>query len=129
MREQGVGLGRFPSMQGRGAGRIAREDGAGMKQTEEITRMVECLRRELPFLSVRYGVDSLALFGSRARGESRPGSDLDVIAEFRTTPGLLRLLEVEHHLGDLLGLRVDLVLTDSLKPGVAARVKGDLVPV
>jgi predicted nucleotidyltransferase len=87
------------------------------------------LRRELPRLGERYGVASLGLFGSYVRGENRPDSDLDVLVTFHSTPGLLRLIELENHLSELLGVKVDLVLRESLKPGIGRRVLDEVVLV
>jgi predicted nucleotidyltransferase len=80
------------------------------------------LRQHLPSLEKRYQVASLALFGSRVRGDARSDSDLDVVARFRVTPSLFTWLKMEHELTDLLGVKVDLVLGDSLHPDVAAQV-------
>ena len=80
-------------------------------------------------LSARYGVAELGLFGSVAREESRPDSDLDLLVSFTDPPSLLRFVELEQYLTDLLGLKVDLVMRKTLKPGVAERVLAELVPV
>ncbi|MGD9938006.1 MAG: nucleotidyltransferase family protein [Methanoregulaceae archaeon] len=63
-----------------------------------------------------YGVRRIALFGSRARGDHRPGSDLDLLVRFERAPSLLRLGELEERLGEALGMRVDLVTERSLSP-------------
>jgi predicted nucleotidyltransferase len=87
------------------------------------------LREELPALAARYQVASLGLFGSYLRGTQRPDSDLDVLVSFHETPTLLRLIELENHLSDLLGVKVDLVLREALKPQIGARVLQEVVPV
>lgn len=87
------------------------------------------LREEMPALAARYQVASLGLFGSYLHGTQRPDSDLDVLVSFRETPTLLRLVELENHLSDLLGVKVDLVLREALKPRIGARVLQEVVPV
>jgi predicted nucleotidyltransferase len=87
------------------------------------------LRDHLADIAGRYHVASLALFGSRVRGEGRTDSDLDVLAHFDVTPSLLTLLKLENELSDLLGVRVDLVIRESLRPSIKERVLTDLVPV
>ena len=87
------------------------------------------LRKQLPLLAQRYAVASLGLFGSRVRGEHRADSDLDVLVTFRTLPGLLRLVELENYLSDLLGLKVDLILSDALKPRLRQLILDEVVPV
>jgi predicted nucleotidyltransferase len=87
------------------------------------------LRQELPNLSARFGVTSLGMFGSFARNENRSESDLDLLVTFQSAPGLLTFIELENHLGDLLGVKVDLVMRESLKPHIGKRVLAELVPV
>ncbi len=72
----------------------------------------------LPELAERFGVSELGLFGSRVRGNHRLDSDLDVLLRYRpdAKPTLIQLIDLEFLLTDRLGLKVDLVLWDSLKP-------------
>lgn len=83
----------------------------------------------MPFLREQYSVESLSLFGSFVRGEQRPDSDLDILVTFSEVPGLLRFIELENHLSDFLGRRVDLVLRDALKPEIGRRVLAEAVPI
>lgn len=62
------------------------------------------------------GACRIALFGSRARGDHRPGSDLDLLVWFERTPSLLRLAELEERLEEALGIPIDLVTERSLSP-------------
>jgi uncharacterized protein len=77
----------------------------------------------------RFGVRSLSLFGSVARDEARPDSDIDLVVDFEgpTTfdghMGLLVFLE------DLLGRRVDLVTAKGLRPRLRPLIDQDLVRV
>ena len=87
------------------------------------------LRQLLPELAARFGVASLAVFGSRTRGEHRTDSDLDVLVTFSRTPGLFRFLEVENRLSDELGVKVDLVMRDALKPGLGERILAEAIAV
>jgi uncharacterized protein len=87
------------------------------------------LRQHLPELAARFRVLSLGLFGSYVRHENRPDSDLDILVSFDHTPGLLRFIELENYLGDLLGLKADLVLKDSLKPEIGRQVLAEAIPV
>jgi predicted nucleotidyltransferase len=87
------------------------------------------LKNELPALRERYCVSSLGLFGSYVRGTYRSDSDLDVLVTFDELPSLFRLIELENHLSDLLGVKVDLVVRDSLKPRIGQRIRREVVPV
>ncbi len=95
----------------------------------DLTKFCDALRQQLPLLTERYGVASLGLFGSYVRSEARPDSDLDILIRFSETPGLLGFIELENYLSDLLGVRVDLVMEEALKPQVGRRVLEELVPV
>lgn len=92
-------------------------------------RYQRLLRERLPYLAARYHVESLGLFGSFLHGTQRPHSDLDVLVTFAEPPSLLRLIELENYLTDQLGVKVDLVPRDSLKPHIGERVLREVVPV
>jgi predicted nucleotidyltransferase len=87
------------------------------------------LRDQLPALRERWGVDSLEIFGSRVRGDEREDSDLDVLVTLQRPIGLFQIVELEHALTDLLGVKVDLVLRDSLKPRIGERILAEAIPL
>ena len=71
----------------------------------------------------RYGIHELAIFGSAARGNLRPDSDVDVMVEF--FPGVVRgwdYFGIEDVLARVFGRRVDLPAKKWMKPHVKARV-------
>lgn len=76
-----------------------------------------------------YGVKSLALFGSVARGEARPDSDVDLLVEFDRPVGLFGLIALQQRLEKLLGCPVDLGTPDSLKKHIRPHVMEDCVYV
>ena len=84
---------------------------------------------DLAQLVERYQVESLGVFGSYVRQEQRPGSDLDILVTFREPPSLLEFIALENHLPDTLGVKVDLVMKDALKPRIAERILDEVVPV
>ena len=92
-----------------------------------IGRKVRSKRRELVAAAAAHDVANLRVFGSVARGEDRPDSDLDLLADLPPGMGLLGLGRVQADLEAVLGSRVDLVPAGDLKPGVSARAKRDLV--
>jgi len=61
-------------------------------------------------------VKSLAVFGSVARGEMGPDSDVDLLVEFESSPGFNGYMALKFYLEDLLGRKVDLVMRNALKP-------------
>jgi uncharacterized protein len=95
-------------------------------QREEIIRI---LSEQQPLLAHRYGVRSLALFGSVARDEAGPASDVDLLVEFDRPMGYFGLFALQNYLESLLGRKVDLGTPDSLKPRIRAHVLGESVRV
>ena len=80
-------------------------------------------------LERRYHISLLGLFGSRLHREHREDRDLDVLVTFSRTPGLLQFSSLQYHLSDLLGVKVDLVMRDALKPGIGSRILKEVVQV
>lgn len=70
----------------------------------------------------RMGVLALHLFGSVARGDDRPGSDVDLLADLDASVGLFEFQDIQEYLSRLLGRPVDLVPAGSLKPRLRERV-------
>jgi predicted nucleotidyltransferase len=65
-----------------------------------------------------HGVRFIALFGSVARDQALPESDIDLLVEFTTRPGFDGYMRLKEHLESLLGQPVDLVMTGALKPSL-----------
>jgi predicted nucleotidyltransferase/DNA-binding XRE family transcriptional regulator len=97
------------------------------KLSGPIGRKVRSKRRELIAVAAAHDVRNLRVFGSVARGEDRPDSDLDLLADLPAGMGLLGLGRVQADLEAVLGSRVDLVPAGDLKPGVSVRAERDLV--
>lgn len=90
----------------------------------------EVNREQLAELCRRHGISRLALFGSVARGEAGPGSDIDLLVEF--VPGRrvgLRFITVQAELEALLGRRVDLNTRGFLSPHFRERIIAEAVPL
>jgi hypothetical protein len=77
----------------------------------------------------RFGVKTLALFGSVARGEARPDSDLDFLVEFEGPATFDQYMELKMWLEDLFGCPVDLVTRKALKPRLRPYVEKEAVYV
>jgi len=90
---------------------------------------MDTLRRERAGLASRYGVRRLALFGSTARGQAGPGSDVDVLVDFEEPVTLDRYMGVKFRLEDALGAQVDLVTTSGLRERVRELVARDAIDV
>jgi uncharacterized protein len=77
----------------------------------------------------RLGVESLALFGSLARGQAGPDSDIDLLVEFNRPVGFFAFLDVQFYLEKLLGRKVDLVTRDALRPSMRKQILSEAVNV
>ncbi|MBK7599314.1 MAG: nucleotidyltransferase family protein [Acidobacteria bacterium] len=98
-----------------------------MSISPDLDQIITMLREQWPFLAAKYHVRSIGVFGSYVRHEEKPGSDIDLLISFEETPGLLKFIELENRLSDLLGGKVDLVMEKSLKPNIARRVLPEVV--
>jgi len=87
------------------------------------------LGRHKPEMQRRFGVRSLALFGSHAREESGPGSDIDVLVAFDGPSTSARYFGLQFFLEDLLGSSVDLVTERALRPQLRPFVERDAIHV
>lgn len=79
---------------------------------DEVLTLIRAHQAELE----RYDVKSLRLFGSTARDDAKPGSDVDVLVEFRSEPTFDSYMGLKIFLEDLFGVRVDVATEDGLHP-------------
>jgi len=100
-----------------------------MHEQIDVDNIMARLRQCLPLLVKRYRVKSLGLFGSYVRHEQHPESDIDLLVVFDEPPSLLKFIELENYLTDLLGIKVDLVMQDALKPTLGKQILSEVVPV
>lgn len=79
----------------------------------------------------KFSVQSIAVFGSVARGESRPDSDVDILVEFEPDAriGLFGFLHLKEVLAEMLGRPVDLVTRDALHPALKESILEEAVHV
>lgn len=78
--------------------------------------LVERRRSEIKDVAARHRGRSVAVFGSVARGEERPDSDLDFLVEFEPGSSLFDLVRLQDELRELLGYPVDVVSLGGLLP-------------
>lgn len=72
------------------------------------------------------GARKIAIFGSYARNEQKPGSDIDIIVEFSGRKSLLDLVRIERELSEILGIRVDLLTEKSISPYLIDSIKKEM---
>jgi predicted nucleotidyltransferase len=101
-----------------------------MRETEAMTlEEVRQRRDEIERLASRRGARALRVFGSVARGEARPDSDLDLLVSFEPQRTLLDLAGLELDLEDLLQCDVDVVEEGGLSPYMEDRILAEAVPL
>jgi len=99
------------------------------QEPTDLTQLIETLRQQLPFLTARYQVESLGVFGSYVRHEQRPDSDCDILVTFREPRGLLKFIELENYLTAVLGIKVVLVMKEALKRRIGEHILHEAIPV
>ena len=77
----------------------------------------------------KLGVKSLSIFGSVARGEESPDSDVDILVEFKGRATFDRYMDTKFYLEELLGCKVDLVTPKAIKPRMKPHIMQDLIHV
>jgi len=95
-----------------------------MKSKKEVLR---ALKEELPRLREKFNVKSIGLFGSWVRDEQTKQSDVDVLVKFEKPIGFFKFVEIEDYLSERLGVKVDLVTPDALKPLIKPQVEKEAV--
>jgi len=92
-------------------------------------QVISLIRSRLQDLRRAFGVRTLAVFGSVARNEAGPTSDVDVLVEFDGPTTFDRYFGVKEALEELLGTRVDLATPSMLKPSLKLEVDREAVHV
>ncbi len=97
-----------------------------MKTLSDIEQI---LRQSKPLLRENYQITQLGIFGSYVRGEQTEDSDVDVLIDYEHAPTLFKLVEIHDYLSNIVGMKVDLVTKNGLKPRIRERVLSEVVYV
>lgn len=97
-----------------------------MKSLEEIQQLLQTHR---DLLQDRFRVSEMSIFGSYARGQQTPSSDLDLLIDYDRPPTLWMLAQLRDYLSEILEMRVDVVTQKGLKHRIRERVLGEAVKV
>lgn len=79
------------------------------------------------YLEEKYSLSRIGVFGSFARGEEIPDSDIDIIVEFDSTPDLFQFFEIEEYLEKLLERKIDLVREKAIKKQIKDQIMNEVV--
>jgi len=91
--------------------------------------LIESHRLELKALARKHGLDSIAVFGSMARGDASANSDVDLLVDYQQPVSGFALGELLMDAQDLLGRKVDIVTVKALHPRLRARILGEAQPL
>ena len=96
-----------------------------MKTSQEY---IELLKEHLPELQERFGITSMRLFGSVARGDHHEGSDIDIFVSM--PPKFFNYIEAAQYLEDVLGCKVDLICNHSnIRPFFRQHIEQDGIDI
>ena len=95
-----------------------------MKTLEEIRNILAQHKEDL---RQKYKVKEIGVFGSYVKGLQKEDSDLDILVEFEGEISLLKFINLENYLSQILGIKIDLVMKDSLKPRIGRRILNEVI--
>lgn len=91
--------------------------------------LIESRRNDLLALATRHRALRIRIFGSVARGDDNPDSDIDLLVDFAPEASLLDLVGLQQDAEALLGRRVDVVTPDGISPFLRDRILGEARPL
>ena len=92
----------------------------------KINTLEELLLESKKFLQEQYGIEKIGYFGSYARNEQQQSSDLDIIIKLGRPIGL-EFLDIKYYLEEKIGVPIDLVTTNALKPQLKEQILKEVV--
>jgi predicted nucleotidyltransferase len=113
-----------------GAGTIVASDQRADQVEDEMKTLAEirnALREHQEELLQKHKVRVVGIFGSYAREEHKRGSDLDLLAEFDEPASLLKLVGAEIYLSKVLGVKVDLIPRQDVRPELRERIRREAI--
>lgn len=86
-------------------------------------------RPDILEIAARHGARNIRIFGSTARGEAGPRSDIDLLVEMEKGRSLFDLIDLSHDLEELLGRHVDVLTDGGVSPYLKDRIYSEAVPL
>jgi predicted nucleotidyltransferase len=90
---------------------------------------IEQIKQAVSPILYKYRVSYAGIFGSQARGEARPDSDIDILIRFEKIPSLVQFIRLGNELEGALKTDVDMVVEGSEKPLIKKAIEKDLTVV
>lgn len=102
-----------------------------MAHTLTLSEIKQILRTHRPYLTEKYGVVEMGVFGSYVRNEQRLDSDVDILIELASPPriSLIGLVELEQYLSEIIGIKADVALKQNLRKRIGQRILSEVVPI
>ena len=104
-----------------------------METLEKVSldKIINILKKHKKELKKRYGIKEIGIFGSYVRKEDKEKSDLDVLVEFEEDANidLIKFVNMENYLSDIVGVKVDLVERTGLKPRIGSQILKEVISV
>ncbi len=95
-----------------------------LRMNQEI---ISILKAEKNNLNKKFNVTRLGIFGSYARGEEKPDSDVDIIVEFSSIPGMKDFFYTEEYLEKKLNIKVDLVRENAIRSELKEQIMSEVI--
>lgn len=93
------------------------------------TDILQSKRNDILRLAAEYGAHQIRVFGSAARGEAGPTSDIDFLVRMDQGRSLLDLIELSQELESVLHRKVDILTDEGLSPYLRQRILDEAVPL
>ena len=93
-----------------------------MKLSEEI-------KKKIISVLVKFGIKKILIFGSYARNEATPNSDLDLIVEFPEGTSLIDHIGIEFELSEALNMKIDLLSQNGISPYIKDQIMKEAVVI
>jgi predicted nucleotidyltransferase len=96
-------------------------------KTVTMSPIVQNKREDILRIAAQYGASNIRVFGSVARGEAGPESDIDVLIHLESGRSLLDIVAIKQDLEELLGRKVDVLTESSISPYLRDHILRDAI--
>lgn len=94
----------------------------------DLNDILSAIRKQKGYLEKKYKIKDIGVFGSYVRGDQTSESDLDVLVNYSDDSiDIFDFLDLREYLSTLIPMEVDLVMKDSLKPGIGKNILKEVV--
>ena len=91
-----------------------------------VNKFISVLKENKEYLKDNFSISEIGAFGSYINNQQNKESDLDILVDFTEPPGLFKFVEIEQYLTEKLGVKVDLVMKNSLKKRIGKHIMDEV---